>query len=92
MSRDEFHRGGGRAATRKARGAFFTPATLCRYVRLYLLLVDANPFNPAVEAYHVSDPSKPVALNDMMGEAIELVAERNFDLYEEDKAGNIRKV
>jgi len=26
-----------------------------------------------------------------MREAVELVAERNFDLYEEDKAGNIRK-
>ena len=33
-----------------------------------------------------------MALDDMMREAIELVAERNFDLYEEDKAGNIRKV
>ena len=63
-----------------------------QFERLYLLLVDANPFNPAVEAYHVSDPSTPVALDDMMREAIELVAERNFDLYEEDKAGNIRKV
>ena len=63
-----------------------------QYERLYLLLVDANPFNPTVEAYHVSDPSTPVALDDVMREAIELVAERNFDLYEEDKAGNIRKV
>lgn len=63
-----------------------------QYERLYLLLVDANPFNPKLEVYHVSDPSTPVALDDMMCQAIELVAERNFDLYEEDKAGNIRKV
>jgi hypothetical protein len=32
-----------------------------------------------------------VALDDMMTEVVELLAERNFDLYEEDKAGNIRK-
>jgi hypothetical protein len=63
-----------------------------QFERLYLLLVDANPFNPVVEAYHVSDPSTPVALDGMMAQAIELIAERNFDLYEEDKAGNIRKV
>ena len=63
-----------------------------QYERLYLLLVDANRFNPTLEAYHVSDPSTPVALDDVMREAIELVAERNFDLYEEDKTGNIRKV
>ena len=43
-----------------------------QFERLYLLLVDANPFNPAVEAYHVSDPSAPVSLDDMMREAIEL--------------------
>lgn len=62
-----------------------------QFERLYLLLVDANPYNPALEAYHVSDRSKPVALDDMMADVVELVAERNFDLYEEDKAGNIRK-
>jgi hypothetical protein len=62
-----------------------------QFERLYLLVVDANPFNPALEAYHVSDSSQPVPLDDIMREAIQLVAERNFDLYEQDTAGNIRK-
>jgi hypothetical protein len=39
-----------------------------QFERLYLLLVDANPFNPVVQAYHVSDPSTPVALDDMMAQ------------------------
>jgi hypothetical protein len=32
-----------------------------------------------------------VALNDVICQAIELVAERNFDLYE-NEAGNIRRM
>ncbi len=36
--------------------------------------------------------SAPVALDDVICQAIELVAERNFDLYEEDEAGSIRKL
>jgi hypothetical protein len=63
-----------------------------QFERLYLVLVDANPFNPTYDVYQVSDPTKSVPLDDVMREAVELVAERNFDLYEEDKAGNIRKV
>lgn len=63
-----------------------------QFERLYLLLVDANPFHPTLECFHVSDPSTPVALADAMDEIVELLAERNFDLYEEDKAGNIRRV
>jgi hypothetical protein len=59
--------------------------------RFYLLSVDANPFNPVLECFHVSDPETPLSLEDAFNEIIELVAERNFDLYEEDQAGNIRK-
>jgi hypothetical protein len=36
--------------------------------------------------------SAPVALDDVICQAIELVAGRNFDLYEEDEAASIRKV
>jgi hypothetical protein len=49
------------------------------------------PFDPKLECFHVSDPSQPVSLDDALCQLVELVAERNFDLYEEDKAGNIRK-
>lgn len=59
--------------------------------RFYLLSVDANPFHPVLECFHVSDPTTPVSLASAFSEIIELVAERNFDLYEEDQAGNIRK-
>ena len=62
-----------------------------QFERLYLLLVDANPFNPTLEAYHVSDSSQPMPFDDVMREAIQLVAECNFDLYEEGATGNIRK-
>lgn len=59
--------------------------------RFYLLSVDANPFTPVLECFHVSDPTVPVSLDDAFSGIIELVAERNFDLYEEDQGGNIRK-
>jgi hypothetical protein len=59
--------------------------------RFYLLSVDANPVDPVLACYHVSDPTTPVSLEDAFNDIIELVAERNFDLYEEDQAGNIRK-
>jgi hypothetical protein len=59
--------------------------------RFYLLSVDANPFNPVLECFHVSDPTTPVALEEAFDDIIELLAERNFDLYEEDRAGNIRR-
>lgn len=62
-----------------------------QFERLYLLLVDANPFTPGLECFHVSDPDHPVDLDTIMGELVTLVAERNFDLYEEDGLGSIRK-
>lgn len=61
-----------------------------QYERLYLLLVDANPFKPTLECYHVSDASRQVPLVDVFDELVDLVAERNFDLYE-SVAGKIRK-
>ncbi len=63
-----------------------------QYERPYLLLVDANPFTPAVEAYHVSGPAQQVPLETIMRESVVLVAERNFDLYEEGQAGYISKL
>jgi hypothetical protein len=54
-----------------------------QFERLYLLLVDANPVRPSLECYHVTDPSRQVRLHDVLDELVALVAERNFDLYEE---------
>lgn len=63
-----------------------------QFERLYLILVDANPFTPGVECFHVTDSHHPVELDTVMAELVILVAERNFDLYEEDGTGSIRKV
>jgi hypothetical protein len=61
-----------------------------QFERLYLLLVDANPFTPAWECYHVNDPTTMVGLESVFDELVMLVAERNFDFYEAD-AGKVRR-
>ena len=40
----------------------------------------------------MSDSSQLVPLDEIMARPLGLVAERNFDLYEKDKAGSIRKL
>lgn len=62
-----------------------------QFERLYLLLLDANPFAPAITCYHVADPSTPVVISDALDQLVALVGERNFDLYEDD-GGNVRRV
>lgn len=64
-----------------------------QFERLFLLLVDANPFQPTVICYEVSNPETPVDLGTVFDEIVELVAERNFDLYECDpESGSIRTI
>jgi hypothetical protein len=63
-----------------------------QYERFYVLLVDANPFSPSVRCFHVSDADREVSLEQMMDDLVGLIAERNFDLYEDDGAGGVRKV
>lgn len=66
-----------------------------KFERLYLLLVDANAFNPSVRCFHVADddPDQPteIALDDAVTYLVELLAERNFDTYDTDGDGNIHK-
>ena len=62
-----------------------------QFERLYLLLLDPNPFAPSFTCYHVADPSAPVAISTALDELMELVGERNFDLYE-TVGGNVRKM
>jgi hypothetical protein len=62
-----------------------------QFERLYLLLVDANPFQPTVRCYHVSDSTTTVALDQAMTELVDLLGERNFDLYESTD-GIVRKL
>lgn len=63
-----------------------------QFERLYLLLLDADPSSPAITCYSVADASTPVDLDAAMDELIGLLGERNFDLYEADDLGNVRKV
>lgn len=53
-----------------------------QFERLYLLLLDANPFAPTLTCYHVADPTTPISIDDALTELVALVGERNFDLYE----------
>jgi hypothetical protein len=53
-----------------------------QFERMYLLLVDANPFSPTLECYQVSDATTKLEVNNALDELILLVAERNFDFYE----------
>lgn len=61
-----------------------------QFERLYLLLVDANPFNPQLECYQVSDASQALSLDHVLNDLVTLVAERNFDFYEASE-GTVRR-
>lgn len=62
-----------------------------QFERLYLLLVDPNPFAPTLTCYEVNDPSTPVELSSVLDDLVTLLAERNFDLYEATDDGSIRR-
>lgn len=62
-----------------------------QFERLYLLLVDPNQFSPKLTCYEVNNRETPVQLDDAFGELIDLLAERNFDLYEAVGDGTIRR-
>lgn len=62
-----------------------------QFERLYLLLVDANPFTPAYTVREVGRPDTEIDLDSALTQVVDLVAERNFDFYESIK-GNIVKL
>jgi len=53
-----------------------------QYERLYIVLLNATPFNASWEAYRVGSPEEPVPMEAAIDGLIELVAERNPDFYE----------
>lgn len=63
-----------------------------QFERLYLLLVDANPFQPSLRCFQVSDRATEVNIGEALDELVELLAERNFDLYEATPDGMIRGI
>jgi hypothetical protein len=62
-----------------------------QFERLYVLLVDPNPFSPRIDCYHVADQTQKVDIGQALNEQVELVGERNFDLYE-TADGKIRRI
>lgn len=61
-----------------------------QFERLFLILLDANPFSPTFECYEVNDSSRRLDMDQVLSELVELTAERNFDLYEAEN-GIIRR-
>ena len=61
-----------------------------QYERLWIVLLDANPFNPTFDVYAVPDFKKKVSLDAAFDELIGIVPDRNPDFYEE-QSGTLRK-
>lgn len=61
-----------------------------QYERLFIALLDANPFSPQFKAYAVGEPAKPISLKAAFDTLIELVATRNADFYEAVKGDLLR--
>jgi hypothetical protein len=53
-----------------------------QFERLYLLLVDSNVFAPTVRAFEVNNENQQVDLDAAFDDIVELLGERNFDLYD----------
>ncbi|MEQ9398332.1 MAG: hypothetical protein RJQ04_04105 [Longimicrobiales bacterium] len=62
-----------------------------QYERLFIVLLDANRFDPTFDAYTVGVTDKPVPLETVFDELVELVAERDPDFYEAED-GRLKKV
>lgn len=63
-----------------------------QFERLYVLLLDANPFSPSLTCWEANDATTPVPLHRALTELVGLVAERNFDAYEQDDQGHLSRV
>lgn len=61
-----------------------------QYERLYIALVDANPFASSFECYRADDASTVVNVEAVLDDLVHLLAERNFDSYEEGPPGHLR--
>lgn len=53
-----------------------------RFERLLVLLVAADPAGSSVSCFRVGAPNEPVSLDDVIDDALGLVADRNPDFYE----------
>lgn len=58
-----------------------------QYERLWIVLLDANPFTPTWQCHRVGEPDTPVTLDDAFTDLLNVVATRNPDFYELDDNG-----
>jgi hypothetical protein len=61
-----------------------------QYERLFLLLLDANQFQPVVQTFAVGMPGQPISLESAFDELVRTIAERNPDFYDYDKGNLVR--
>jgi hypothetical protein len=61
-----------------------------QFERLYLVLLDANPFQPQCQAFNVGTPESAVALDEVFSELVAQIAERNPDFYQAEGGRLVR--
>ena len=62
-----------------------------QFERLFVLLLDANKFQPSIQCYEVHDPATSVEIDQALTDLITLTAIRNFDTYDASD-GSIYKI
>jgi hypothetical protein len=62
-----------------------------QYERLYVVLLDSNPFAPSYDVFAVGDAKKKISLDSAFDDLIGVVAERNPDFYQAEK-GKLRRI
>ena len=61
-----------------------------QYERLYVVLLDANPFTPNYRVFRVGDPNNEVTMDEAFDDLVQIVVDRNPDFYEMNN-GKLRK-
>lgn len=63
-----------------------------QFERLYICLVEATAVGSTFEMYDAAQPGQVVSVDEALDGLMELVVERNFDDYESDGRGGVRKL
>ena len=61
-----------------------------QFEAFYIVLLDPSPFQPKADFFRAGEEDKPVSLDEIFDEIVELLAERNLDFYEAAE-GKLRK-
>ena len=62
-----------------------------QFEKFYILLLDVDPHHPSIRAFEAHEPDTEVPLDTALEDLINLVGERNFDVYEAVN-GQVRKL